>query len=160
MCHIQLSSFCVRQVFHLYILHFQWVFNHFQSIIFNSLHYIDGKLITTISSQNPILSNYDLIHLSELLSLSWDKKAKAVWKIVWFPLESCHCIPCLCDGCKKAWGFSSGLGVGVGWLPRWHPTGLSASWVQTWVQQSSGCCNHGEVAQSLCASIASFVKWG
>lgn len=49
-------------LFVLYILHFQWLSKHFESIIINSLQCINGKLITTITSPNPILSNYNLIH--------------------------------------------------------------------------------------------------
>ena len=151
MCHIRLSSFCVRRVFHLYILHLQWVFNHFQSIIFNSLHYIDGKLITTITSQNPILSNYNLIHLSELLSLS---------ELLCFlqnPVIAFHVSVMVArryEDSAVGWGW--GLAGSQGDTPR----GGQPAWVQIWVQQSSGCCNHGEVTQSLRASIASFVKWG
>lgn len=113
MCHIRLSTFYVRRVFHLYILHFQWVFNHFQSIIFNSLDYIDCKLITTITRPNPILSNYNLIHLSSSLWV-WIKSESTLENHVISSriLSLCSVFP---------WWLEEGLriqqGVG-GWLAR------------------------------------------
>lgn len=102
---------------------FQWVLNHFQSIIFNSLHYIDGKLITTITSQKPILSNYNLIHFSSSLWV-W---IKSTLENAAISLKSCHRVQCLCAVWKVGWRLAGSPGN--------TPQGSQPAWAQIWVQQ-------------------------